>query len=135
MPRLSVWFIRASLVYLAIGFTFGALILANKGLGFYPVVWNALPIHIEVLLLGWFVQFAFGVAFWILPRLKQDSPRGNETLILVAFVMLNLGIVLIIVETIFKAQGLEWIGRLAEVVGVAAFIVGSWQRVKPTIVP
>ena len=32
MPRLSVWFIRLSLIYLALGFTFGGLLLLNKGL-------------------------------------------------------------------------------------------------------
>jgi hypothetical protein len=30
MPRLSVWFVRAALVYLALGFTCGALLLAHK---------------------------------------------------------------------------------------------------------
>ena len=33
MPRLSAWLIRAALVYLAVGFTFGAGMLVNEGLG------------------------------------------------------------------------------------------------------
>lgn len=131
MPRLSCWFIRASLIYLGIGFTLGALMLANKGLGFYPPLWRVLPVHIETLLVGWFVQLALGVAFWILPRLQQGPPRGNETLVRLAFVLLNLGIGWVIVETVFMVHGLASVGRMAEIGGVLAFVIGSWRRVKP----
>ena len=62
MPRLSVWFVRASLIYLLVGFTFGALMLAEKGIPYYPPIFNLLPIHIELLLIGWLVQLAMGVA-------------------------------------------------------------------------
>ena len=77
MPRLSAWFIRASLIYLLLGFAFGALILAQKGISYYPLVWNLFPIHMEFLLIGWFAQLAMGVAFWILPRFSSGQPRGN----------------------------------------------------------
>ncbi len=36
MPRLSAWFVRAALIYLAAGLTLGMLLLANKGVLFYP---------------------------------------------------------------------------------------------------
>jgi hypothetical protein len=54
--------------------------LANEGLAFYPPLVRVLPIHIEMLLVGWFFQLALGVAFWILPRLQQGPPRGDEAL-------------------------------------------------------
>ena len=63
MPRLSVWTIRAALVALGIGFLFGALMLANKGVPFDPSLWRLLPAHIELVLLGWTMQLALGVAF------------------------------------------------------------------------
>lgn len=34
MPRLTVWFLRSALIYLMLGFTFGMLILVNKGVPF-----------------------------------------------------------------------------------------------------
>lgn len=92
MPRLSCWFIRASLGYLLLGFTLGGLLLANKGLDFYPPTWGSLPVHIEFLFLGWMVQVVLGVAYWILPRLAGRAPRGDERLAAVAFVLINLGI-------------------------------------------
>jgi len=39
MPRLSVYLIRTALLYLAAGFTFGGLMLFNKGLPFAPALW------------------------------------------------------------------------------------------------
>ena len=47
MPRQSVWFTKASLIYLAVGFTFGGLMLANKGLLISPFLFALLPAHID----------------------------------------------------------------------------------------
>ena len=131
MPRLSRWFIRAALLYLAVGFTLGALLLAHKGLGFSPWMWRLLPLHMEMLLLGWFVQLALGMAFWILPRYAQGPPRGNEKLAWLAFALLNLGIGCVLVNAIFLLPGLAFAGRLAELAGVALFVLGVWGRIRP----
>ena len=131
MPRLSCWFVRASLVYLALGFTFGALMLANKGLGFYPAIWLVLPVHMETLLMGWFVQLALGMAFWILPRFKNGAPRGNEALYWLAFVLLNLGIGLVFANAVFSLQTLVLLGRVSESGRIAVFVIGAWRRVRP----
>jgi hypothetical protein len=131
MPRLSCWFIRASLAYLAAGFTLGALLLAYKGLPFLPALWLILPAHMEFLLIGWIVQLALGMAFWILPRFGQGEPRGNERLIGLSFALLNLGILLVSVQVIISLSFLPVIGRLFEIAAVALFISGSWKRIKP----
>ena len=130
MPRLSSWFVRASLTYLAVGFTLGALLLANKGLEFYPLIWKLQPIHSEMLLMGWYVQLAAGVAFWILPRLSGSAPRGDERLVWLAFWLINAGIGMVILEALIPLPALLLLGRLAEFAGVLAFVVGSWKRVK-----
>lgn len=130
MPRLSAFFVRASLIYLSIGFTLGAVLLANKGLLLSPLIWKLLPIHSEVLLIGWLVQLAVGVAYWILPRLSGAEPRGNPTLAWLAFWLINLGIGLVILEAIISFQGLVLAGRLIELIGVLAFVICSWKRVK-----
>jgi cbb3-type cytochrome oxidase subunit 1 len=130
MPSLSTKFVRASLVYLAIGFSLGALLLANKALAFYPPTWKLLPIHMEVLMMGWFVQLAAGVAFWILPRLSGPDPRGNLHFIGWAFWLVNLGIGLVILETFADLPALLLAGRLAELAGVLAFIAAAWKRVR-----
>ncbi len=130
MPRLSSLFVRLSLIYLAVGFTLGALLLVNEGLNFYPPIWKLLPIHIEMLLLGWFVQLAVGMAYWILPRVSGQSPRGNVKLAWISFWMINLGIGLVILNTILPIPILVFVGRLAELAGVLAFVSASWKRIK-----
>jgi len=134
MPRLSGWFVRAALAYLAVGFTLGALILAEKGVSYAPMLWRYLPVHYELLLVGWLIQLALGVAFWILPRFPQGAPRGNEALIWLSFALLNLGIACVVAETVLSIQGLRLVGRAIESGGVLAFVWGSWRRVRPTVV-
>lgn len=130
MPRLSVYLIRAALVYLAAGFTLGALLLTNKGLDLSPWVWRLLPMHIEFLLLGWTLQLAMGMAFWILPRFR--SARGNVRAAWLAFILLNGGIWLVSAGPWVAAwPWLAPIGRLIEAAAVVAFAVHAWPRVKP----
>jgi hypothetical protein len=130
LPRLSCWFVRLALLYLAAGFTLGAFMLANKGESFAPVMWSLLPAHMELLLVGWFLQLALGVAYWILPRMAGSS-RGNESLTWLALILLNLGIILVIIASVVSFPGLTIIGRMAEVGGVLAFMFATWKRIKP----
>ncbi|MCO6451815.1 MAG: cbb3-type cytochrome c oxidase subunit I [Caldilineales bacterium] len=131
MPRLSVAFVRAAMLYLLAGFTFGALMLANKGLAFYPTLWRLRPLHIEFLIFGWTLQLIMGVAFWILPR-WQDR-RGNERIAWLSWLLLNLGILMAVVATIAPdfAPALQLSGRICETAGVLAFALHAWPRIKP----
>ena len=130
MPRLSVWFLRASMLYLAAGFTFGALMLANKAIPFFPWLWRLRPIHIEILLVGWIAQFAMGVAFWMLPRFH--SSRGNVRPAWAAFFLLNTGLLLAATAApLIWPAWVSLLGRLLEAAAVAAFAFHAWPRVKP----
>ncbi len=132
MPRPSVWFIRFSLVYLALGFTFGALMLANKGVAFGPNPSALLPAHIEFLLMGWLVQLALGVAYWILPRFTSGLPRGNQAMAWSVLTGLNAGIMLAALGGIGHNAGLVLPGRILEAVSVMAFLLVVWRRVRPS---
>lgn len=131
MPRLSVYFVRASLVYLALGFTFGGLLLANKGVMFLPLIWALLPVHIEFSFVGWMIQFAMGIAFWILPRFSTHPIRGREQLSWLAFFLLNLGIWFVVLQIAVPVEWLSLAGRLLELLGMGLFAVGNWRRIKP----
>jgi len=132
MPRLSVWFVRAALIYVALGFTFGALMLANKGVPLHPLIWRLLPSHIEFLLFGWTVQLAFGVAFWILPR--WQTSRGDVRPAWAALLLLNSGIWLVAAAGWFNWPAWSMaVGRLLEALAVAAFAWHAWPRVKPWV--
>lgn len=129
MPRLSVWFVRASLLYFLLGFTIGALLLAQKGFSYYPPVWTLFPLHMEFLLIGWFAQLAMGVAFWIMPRFSTGSPRGNVSLVWLSFVLVNVGLIISILRLWLPSAIL--VGRIFEISAGIVFAVGSWRRVKP----
>lgn len=132
MPRLSVWTIRASFVYLILGFTLGALLLLAKGGLVPPVVWRLLPLHIECLVFGWMVQLAMGVIFWIFPRFRFEPRRGNVPAAWTAFVLLNLGVWLAGAGPVVGAPAVvPLLGRLAEAGAAAAFAVHAWPRVRP----
>jgi hypothetical protein len=85
----------------------------------------------EFLLLGWMVQLAMGVAFWILPRFGSGAPRGYELLIWSAFAALNLGIWMVALQPYHLRSWLTLTGRVLEGIGMFLFVLGSWQRVKP----
>jgi hypothetical protein len=132
MPRLSAWFVRAALIYLAVGFTFGMLLLWNKGVPISPYIWQLLPAHIEFLLIGWTVQLALGVAFWILPR--WQTQRGDVRPAWAAFFLLNLGIWCVVLT---PWLGLPYwvlsLGRICEAAAAGAFALHAWPRVKPWV--
>jgi len=94
MPTLTVRMVRAALLWQGLGFSLGGLVLAEKGLGLLPWIWALRGAHIHILLMGWLVQLATGVAYWILPRFDAAGSRGDERPIWAAYRALNLGVVL-----------------------------------------
>jgi hypothetical protein len=130
MPRLTVWYLRSALTYLALGLTFGMLMLANKGVPYYPGIWRLLPTHMEFLLMGWTAQLALGVAFWILPRFR--TARGNVRLAWLAWALLNVGVLLVGVGPLLGFAGVTiLLGRLAEAGAAVVFAIHAWPRIKP----
>ena len=129
MPRLSQWIIRTALLYLLLGFTFGALLLWHKGVPLHPALWRWLPAHVEFLLIGWIAQLTMGVAFWILPRYWQKERRGKEGLVWLAFGLLNLGIWLVVAYATFQSDRLFLLaGRGAEIGAAVCFAIHAGSR-------
>lgn len=131
MPLLSIWAIRSALIYLALGFTFGALLLFHKGLPISPWLWRLLPAHIDFLLFGWTVQLVMGVAYWILPRFSREPRRGNVSLARAAVLCLNLGVLLAgLGPALAMPPALAFAGRVAEFSAALTFAAHAWSRVK-----
>lgn len=134
MPRLSVWTIRAALLYLGVGFLFGGLLLYNKGLPFAPIIWRLLPVHVDILLFGWMMQFVMGVAFWIVPRFSTPPRYGKVWLARSAFVLLNGGVLLVIAAQWFGNMPILLIGRIAMFAAALCFALHIAPRVKPILI-
>ncbi|NLX10819.1 MAG: cbb3-type cytochrome c oxidase subunit I [Chloroflexi bacterium] len=132
MPRLSVWMVRTALLYLGVGFTIGGLLLFNKGVYIDAAIWRLRPVHAEIALIGWTLQLALGVAFWILPRLTRTERYGRTWLAWSGYGLLNAGVLLLAAARWNNGPAeLTLAGRVLELLAVAAFAVYLWPRVKP----
>jgi heme/copper-type cytochrome/quinol oxidase subunit 1 len=131
LPKLSVWMVRASLVYMGVGFLFGALILYHKGIPIDGRIWKLLNPHIELMIFGWTMQFVMGIAFWILPRFSGEQRYGRVYLGWWSFMLLNGGVVLTSIAYWFALEIYTLAGRLLILFGVMDFVLLIWPRVKP----
>ena len=131
MPRLSVWFVRSALCYLTIGVLAGSVLLVNRGVFLGPWTRRLLPVHIEFLLMGWTVQLALGVAFWILPRFRTGPERGRERFAWLSYGLLNIGVLAAAVgQAIGLPPAVPLFGHTAQALAVVAFSLHAWPRVK-----
>ena len=131
MPRLSRWFIHASLAYLVAGFSLGGVMLTLKALARYDGMGRLMAPHVEFLLIGWTGQLTLGVAFWILPRFEGGASRGVVRYAWLAFVLLNVGVMLAALAPIFGDAGfMRLSGRFAEAGAAAAFALQAWRRIR-----
>ena len=131
MPKLSVWFVRASLVYMGVGFLFGSLILHHKGIPIYPWTWRLLSPHVEIMIFGWTLQFVMGIAFWILPRFSGEGRYGKSMLGWWSLILINSGVLLSAVSSWFADYPLILAGRVCTLSAIILFILLIWSRVKP----
>lgn len=131
MPPVTAVLVRASLVYLVAGAAVGTLLMAAKaGYQLPAVVARAWPLHAEMLLFGWMVQLALGVAYWILPKHAAAPVRGPVWPVVLAAVFLNLGVAGAALGSVVGHAGLAAGGRVAELAAVVLFAVNAVPRIK-----
>ena len=140
MDPLSSVMLRAALTWLLAGFVIGAAMLTDRALPGQWRLWMA-PTHAHILFVGWFLQFAVGVAYWLLPRRRStERPLGyRERAAYLAFVALNLGLVLRIIAEPAERAGLANDVTLAllgasaflQVAATLVFVIQLWPRVGP----
>lgn len=135
MPKLSVYFIRAALIHLAISFGMGGLLLTQKGLPIGAWIWQLRDPHIDLMIIGWTLQLIMGVAFFALPRFSPPASRyGASVLGWCSLILLNGGLGIAI-----GSESLAWTpgvlsGKLAIGAAIASYVVMIWPRVKPLTV-
>jgi hypothetical protein len=138
MDRISIVMVRAALAWLVLGFVIGGLMLVDRAI---PGDWRAWlsPSHGHMLFVGWFLQFALGIAYWLLPRKRQpDLPLGyREAPGLVAVGALNLGLLSRVAAEPFERTGrasdltlaLLAASAVLQVVAVVLFVTQLWPRI------
>lgn len=89
MPAVTVWMLRASLIWFLFSVTSGSLMLLEKSTMAYGEWMSLYPFHIEAAMVGWMVQFVVAVAYWMLPRHLTARPRGHPVFGWLLALMLN----------------------------------------------
>lgn len=122
MPAPSAWLVRLSFVYLAAGFTVGALMLTGM-----IVDVSIRHVHADWLLVGFMLQLAFGVASWILPK----TPRRTSMMpVWMVLGITNLGLALATTGALVGHGRCLGMGRIVMLAGAVTFASYIWPRVR-----
>lgn len=140
MDPLSVRMVRTALLWLVVGFALGALMLSDA---LVPGDWRRWfsPTHGHILFVGWFLQFAVGVGYWLLPRKRTPQrPFGyREDLALAAWGLLNAGLVLRVIAEPLQRSGqdaavLDWLlagSAILQLAAIGLIAYQLWGRIQP----
>lgn len=128
MPVQSVWMIRLSLSYLLIAVLTGAVVLVHKAIPIHDAIWGLLPVHYEMAIWGWLVQFVMGTAYWMFPRYLMDKGRGSSGLAWGVVAVINLGLWLLLASYL-TYEYLAIAGRGLLLIGTLLFAGLMWNRV------
>ena len=87
MSRITILFIKSSLIYFALA------ALVGLDMTFMPGhLGSMMPIHAHLMLLGWMTMMVYGVAYHILPRFSA-SPLYSEKIADVQFYLSHIGLI------------------------------------------
>ena len=138
MPTLSKIFVGASCFYLLVGGFFGVLISLSKVFPQFKFLF-LIPVHLDFMIFGWFFNFIAGVAWWILPRLKEGTFRGNPIFTAITFILVNLGLMISLFSAFFRSaflksfspNSLRFFSYLLFSSGIFIFVSQIFRRIKP----
>ena len=77
MPRLTRYFIKTALVYLAVAVAIGLLLAARSTVDLPAELLALSPVYFHLFMVGWVMQLIFGMLFWMLPKYSRERPRGH----------------------------------------------------------
>lgn len=139
MPLVPRLFIKAGIVYLALTFVAGAVLLSLEAAG-QPAPSLIGIEHGHMGFVGWLVNIVIGVALWLLPLNRKAFPqtqgRYPETAARASFVMLNVGLPLrLVVEPLHSANpsivtsAALYLSALLQLGAVLIVAAIAWRRV------
>jgi len=95
------------------------------------------PTYVHMLVVGWITQMIFGVAYWMFPKYSPETPRGNNTIAIATFVLLNTGLLVRVLAEPARAWRPDavpgWplaVAGVAQALAGVGFAINTWPRVK-----
>lgn len=137
MPRLTRWYIKTALVYLALALLLAALLALPYSVPLPTYLRIMTPAYFHLFLVGWVTQMIFGVIYWMFPIVTRARPRGNEAVGWASFMLLNVGLLLRVVgEPLVSLRPEGWFGWLLALSALLQWLAGllfvflAWPRIK-----
>lgn len=118
--------IKASLFWLILGSAIGIILFLQRKYINIPLY--ILPSHSHIILVGFLIQFIFGVAFWMFPRMPGGiftSPSKGWLI----FTLINLGTLTRgILEPIFqKSEIIFWLAFSGGIMQLFSIFIGALE--------
>ena len=130
MPAQTIWMIRLSLIYFLLSAIIGGLLLIHKTVSLHPALWSLLPLHYEMAIWGWMVQFVMGTAYWMFPRFLKGDIRGPAMLAWWMFILFNAGLLLLLISIFTTGEFfMAPAGRFLMMTSIILFGFLIWNRV------
>lgn len=132
MERFVRRFLRASLVWLALGITFGLCMAIHPQWIIYR------PAHVHMNLVGFVTMMIFGVAYHVIPRFSGHPLRSNR-LPLYHWWVSNLGLVGMVTGFVLQphARALGAValvsGGILETLGAYLFVYNIWRTLSGSV--
>lgn len=137
MPSVTRWYIKSALVYLLAALVLALVLALPTTIGLPLFVSYMSPGYFHLFLVGWVTQMIFGVIYWMFPIITRAQPRGNETLAIASYALLNIGLLLRVVGEpligVHPEAGLGWLlaaSAIMQWLAAAIFVFLAWPRVK-----
>lgn len=137
MPRLTRYFIKTALIYLAAAMLLGLLLALRTAVNLPPELLALSPVYFHLFMVGWAAQLIFGMLFWMLPKYSREKPRGHEPLAWATYILINIGLILRVIGEPLNATQSEldvgWllaVSSVLQLIGGWSFIAAMWPRVR-----
>ncbi len=137
MPTIVRWFIKSSLIYLILALSAGTILALERLLNLQSLIPQLTPVSIHLLTFGWLTQLIMGVSLWMFPKYTKEMPRGSDTLSIVTYILLNLGLISRVVGEPMKVMRPSviwgWVLLLSALLQLSAgttYVINIWGRVK-----
>lgn len=137
MPRLTRWYIKTALAYLATALLLAFLLALPTTIPLPTHIRVMTPAYFHLFLVGWVTQMIFGVIYWMFPIITRARPRGNEAVGWASFILLNVGLILRVVgEPLVSLRPEGWFGWLLALSALLQWLAGllfvllAWPRIK-----
>ncbi len=132
------YFIKTSVIFLAIGIITGLYMAISKYVFKSGYTQELISAHTHLILVGSVMMMIMGVALWFFPRAEKEDRRYNPTLILISYWIITIGtsfrFVFQVVANFVYAEWIHYLIALSsflQVIAMILFFYSMWGRIRP----